>query len=147
MNIFNCQLGFGNEVSGQISFNVYISGCKNNKNCPMDKCHNPELRNFDNGYEWSTWKKFIKEQSEYSFFTCFCILGGEPLDANSEDLIQLLEYLQKFKLPIYLYTGYDYEQIIEHCYTYQSLLKGIYFGHYIEGSLEEHKELLLFEKQ
>ena len=148
MNIYNCQFGFGNEVEGQISYNIYLSGCKNNKNCPMDKCHNPELRNFDVGFDWEHWKQKIIEQTQKQFFTCFCLLGGEPLDQDEEQLLDFLSFLNAFSLPIYIYTGYDENILIEKCMNIHSLVKGIYFGSYVEGSLNsEHKELLLFCKE
>lgn len=131
MNILSCQLGFGNEVKDNISLNIYFSGCKNNKKCNMSLCHNQECRDFNSGSNYTLWYDFIKKLVECDVVQCFCLLGGEPLDQDAIELLNFVDTLTHYSLPIYIYTGYDYNHIPFS--KYANFLKkcfGIYYGHF-----------------
>lgn len=111
MKIYSLQIGYGIEIKDEISLNIYLSGCKNNKNCERNKCHNPELKDFRNGNNYSLFKDNINKFIKNNLIGCIVLLGGEPLDQNCFDLKDLILYIKsKCNLPIYLYSGYNYEE-------------------------------------
>lgn len=140
MNISILQIGFGLEVPDKITLNIYLSGCLPNKQCVRDKCHNPELHDFNNGTDYKLWLHDITMKTT-GLIQGFVLIGGEPLDQNPKDLLDLINFLNKLKLPIYLYTGYTEQQLNNH------ELKGIlnkftkiYYGEYIPNK-NNKKEL------
>lgn len=144
MNIYNCQLGFGNEIFGGISLNIYIAGCSDNKSHDVNNYLYSELKDFNNGYHWNNWKNYIIEKYQKNFFTCFCLLGGEPLDADPEELLKLIQFLNNFEnTPIYIYSGYDYDTIAEKCYNFYNLIYGVFLGYYTRYQ-NYNKDLIIF---
>lgn len=111
MNIVSAQLGFGTEVENKISLNIYVAGCLNNKQCNIKKCHNPKLRSFNIGIPYKEFLSNIDEiLKKEDLLDCVVILGGEPLDQNFKDLKDLILHIKFIsKLPIYIYTGYRFE--------------------------------------
>ena len=139
MKIGNIQLGFGIEVPNAISLNVYLSGCKNNKQCNMAQCHNQHLRNFNYGVDYTEVLPTIKQLCNSELIDCVVLLGGEPLDANEESLKTLIQFIRNNckVLPIYIYTGYTYTQIISSItklfeYGIDGICYGPYDGHSIK---------------
>jgi len=117
MNIGAVTMSFGLEIKDKISCNIYFSGCKNNKNCDIKECHNPQLRLFNYGYSSKSFEPLIQDQGKNYLVECFCLMGGEPFDQNPDELLELIEKLKKYKLPIYTYTGYDLNDIPEDIIT------------------------------
>jgi organic radical activating enzyme len=133
MNIGGLQIGFGTEIKDSISLNIYLSGCKNNKKCNMQECHNQALRDFDYGKPVEKFYDKIQDLliTNNIFIDTICIMGGEPLDQCKEDLLRLILFLkQNSKIPVYVYTGYDEIDFVD---SYKRLLEvdGIYYGSYI----------------
>ena len=55
------------------------------------------------------------------------VLGGEPLLQDKEELLGMLRYLQLFKLPIYLFTRFEIEDVPEDVKVFCSFVKcGMY---------------------
>lgn len=135
MNIYDLQLSFGTEVPNEISLNIYFSGCKNNKKCDRTLCHNKQLHDFNLGYNYVEFLPKIKDLlSRSNLVSCICLLGGEPLDQDIDDLKQLCSYLRDIivDIPVYCYTGYDYEDAEDDIIVYKKLLgiKDFYVGHF-----------------
>jgi len=133
MNIGYLQIGFGNEIKDKVSLNIYLAGCKNNKKCEMAKCHNPELRDFNIGDYWTTFNTKIEKLLKEELCNSICLLGGEPLDQNKDELKHLLDFLKKFNLPIYVYSGYDKQHILNNFEDILTYFTDIIYGHYSEN--------------
>lgn len=89
---------------------IYVAGCK----APHCKgCHNPESWNFTSGISWKTYKESIKRKVELflNLIDSFWVLGGEPLDQDTVELVGLLEFLKSFNKPIWLFTRYELPKV------------------------------------
>lgn len=97
---------FNLEMEG---FEIYISGCKGH----CKNCHNPEFKDFNAGEDIDVKYLFdrILDLKEAGLIDKIWILGGEPLDNNQDDVIEFLRFLKEFKLPIWLFTRYEYDEI------------------------------------
>src|SRR5690606_18187499 len=91
------------------AFEIYLTGCGREPKC--SNCHNPELWDFNKGEEIDYNKLKNDLSLKLNQFDNIVILGGEPLDQDILDLIELLSFLIKFKKPIWLYTSYELEDI------------------------------------
>lgn len=92
----------------------FTQGC--DKHCPG--CHNPETWDFDGGYTFTqtTLDSIIHAIQANGIQRNFCIMGGEPLHPNNLFLTDLLitEVKKHFpKIKIYIWTGYEYEQLLD----------------------------------
>ena len=112
LNINKCSIA---EMPG-VSVVLFVAGCKPNKcavgNCPG--CHNKEAQNFAAGtlYTYKT-KNEILEACNKPYISGFVLCGGEPLDQDLNELIDLVKSIKE-KLPnkdIWCYTGYEWEQV------------------------------------
>lgn len=94
------------------SFEIYISGCAGNPHCKG--CHNPNSWNFNLGYKFNN-EYYVKIKDKIlefdSLVNNIMIFGGEPLDNNHDDLINLLDKLSEFDKSIWLFTRYSLEEI------------------------------------
>jgi len=108
LNIGGLQVGFGTEIQDKISLNIYLSGCKNNKRCDRNKCHNPKLLNFKHGKSYTECAEYITSMLCTNLIECVCLLGGEPLDQDESSLINLIKEIKHVRdIPLYMYSGYD----------------------------------------
>ena len=93
------------------SIDIYVSGC-NGPHC-ID-CHNPETWNFNQGIEFKKYyEKFLinKINQISTIFDKFMIFGGEPLDQDISQLLELLELLKIHRKEIWLFTRYELSQV------------------------------------
>ena len=93
----------------------FTQGCPHH--CPG--CHNPETWNFDGGKEFTpdTFKEVLNAISANGMERNFAIMGGEPLCKENAFLscLLLLEVKAKFpNIKTYVWTGYTYEELLEH---------------------------------
>lgn len=88
---------------------IFVTGCTHN----CEGCFNKEYQNFSAGEEWSNelHDKFVQMCSN-PMVTAINILGGEPLQQGNE-LDCLLCDLSKLGKPIWMWTGYAYEEVSE----------------------------------
>lgn len=134
MNIYNIKEGALNETSG-ISFNIYLSGC----NGYCDGCHSDHTWDFKGGSELVLPDLINYIDNIKSFtFDHICILGGEPLDQDENELNQLLWLLKEHypTKPLWLYTHFELEEVNP---VFLKHLDYIKTGKYIIG-LPEAKE-------
>ena len=91
------------------SFTVWFSGCS--MNCKG--CHNTRLQSRDNGekYDVSTVLFAICRECEKQDLDTVVLLGGEPLEQEIDDLAMLLNKLHTYGYKIWLYTGWEFEEI------------------------------------
>ena len=93
------------------SIDIYVSGCAANPHC-ID-CHNPETWEFNQG----TYYKDVYDMIENKIkkfdilIKNFMIFGGDPLDQDLQKLLEFLNFLTKFSLPIWIFTRYNISKI------------------------------------
>ncbi len=145
MHIASLQIGYGTEIKDNISLNIYLSGCHNNKLCDREKCHNPELWNFKYGIVYDKWfNDILQFFHSNDFLDCIVLLGGEPFDQNILQFNDLILFIRKYvNCPLYIYTGYTKEQLEENKNFHQLLthhITNILYGEFKEG--QENKKWL-----
>lgn len=95
-----------------IRCSLFVSGCTHH--CPG--CFNKEQQSFEYGKPWTLEceQKFI-EMAKNPLVTGISILGGEPMDQTMDySLLHLLSKLHdQVGKPIWLWSGYTYEEIIK----------------------------------
>jgi anaerobic ribonucleoside-triphosphate reductase activating protein len=96
-----------------IRSNLFVSGCTHN--CPG--CFNRDYMKFNYGKVWTKQveDEFVKMSSDPQV-KGITILGGEPMDQiQDDDLLNLVKRLKnEVKKSIWIYSGYTYEQILQH---------------------------------
>lgn len=95
-----------------IAVSVYLQGCPHH--CPG--CFNPETWSFTGGKEFTveTLDEIVKGLMANGIHRSLCLLGGEPLCEENEFLTYLIISTVKEKVPetpIYIWTGYKYEDL------------------------------------
>lgn len=96
-----------------IGISLFVQGC--HFHCPG--CFNSETWDFSGGKQWTdeTKREFINIANK-SYITRISILGGEPLcDENVRDVLALIQDIRLYypDKHIWLYTGYDFDEIIK----------------------------------
>lgn len=111
-----------------ICVTFFTQGCPHH--CPG--CHNPETWAFDGGEEF--YPDLINEIAEAltanGINRSFCIMGGEPLCPENEFLTMLLIIEVRKKIPdvpIYIWTGYTLEELLQKGDRMKSILQSIDF--------------------
>ena len=136
-----------------IRVSLFVSGC--NRHCK--NCYNQEAQAFDYGQPYtSETAKNILELVAKSHCSGLSILGGEPLDQDSNSLIGLIALAQevhKLGKNVWLWTEYTWQEVFDkivtnpkacnmrHCLQ-QTLLSEV--DVVVDGPfIEEHKNLSL----
>ena len=97
-----------------LSLSLFVQGCPHH--CPG--CHNPETWDFDGGLEFTidTLDEILDGLNAQNIKRNFCLMGGEPLCEENLFLSYLVISSIKEQLPdtpIYIWTGYTLEQLLE----------------------------------
>ena len=97
-----------------LSVSFFAQGCPHR--CPG--CHNPETWSFDGGLEFTpeVLENIIQGLTAQNIKRNLCIMGGEPLAPQNTFLTYLIIQTVKERLPdtpIYIWTGYIYETLLE----------------------------------
>lgn len=104
------------------SLEIYVAGCKGQPHC--FGCHNPESWSFEQGdiYDSMYFVNRIKRKIEEfpSLVQNIMIFGGEPLDS---DISELLFECNIFKIPIWLFTHYEFNEVPKYMLNYCSYIK------------------------
>ncbi len=125
-----------------IRTSIFVSGCTHN----CKNCFNKEYQNFNYGEEFnaSTFKEIYEILSKPEI-KGLNVLGGEPLQQTKDPgLYNLLKELSKLNKPIWLWTGYTFEEIL--ALPNNDEVEGIlqYVDVLIDGRfIEEEKDLSL----
>ena len=131
MRIVATQVSISNKA-----FEIYLAGCNANPKCL--NCHNPELWDFNIGDELGNEAidNIIKKINNAKTITNnIWILGGEPLDQNKSELLNLVQQLKILDMPIWCFTRYEINEIdvdIKRSFNY------IKTGKYIENLKTEN---------
>ena len=93
-----------------VACSIFFQGC----HLKCDNCFNPELWNFRGGKEFTreVQNEFI-ELCKKPHIDCISILGGEPTSQNCIEFSEFLDELQSLNKPIFMWSGYTYEELIE----------------------------------
>jgi len=107
------QIGFYAERPDEITLNIYLSGCRNNKKCDMRACHNQLMRRFDYGTDIRLLYPRIERVLREGMVDSVVLLGGEPFDQDIKELHSLVAYIQSIRpnISIHAYTGYEYDEV------------------------------------
>lgn len=94
------------------SLDIYVAGCNGNPHCTS--CQNPESWDFKLGTEYDD-KYFNYLEKRIKEFDLLIenimIFGGEPLDQDEDELIQLLFDLEHCNKKIWIFTRYEINEI------------------------------------
>jgi len=105
--------GFGNiakletsfiEIPGQISCNIYLSGCLFN----CHNCQNKILQDPNYGLKMNV-SEVVQNISNNTLADWVCFLGGEPFYQSAF----LFKLCNKINKPIGIYTGYTFDELCE----------------------------------
>lgn len=90
---------------------IFFSGCPHK----CKGCHNPETWDFNSGEDISKEELLHKILNNGSFIDGVTLSGGEPFqERHTWELISLLDTLKHEGLNIWCYTGYLFEDLIQH---------------------------------
>lgn len=88
---------------------LFVSGCTHH----CEGCFNQDQWNFNYGNRFTA--ETLKELLSYANDNAvanICILGGDPLDQGQDMLNMLLAIKSNVNKPIWLWTGYTFEEIL-----------------------------------
>ena len=96
---------------------IYVSGCRGQ----CDGCHNPDLWDFEYGREYSFYIPKIQKKIKSGMVDEIWILGGDPIDQDKINFIDLLNNINY--LPLFLWTRYDINEIDKDIKKYFKYIK------------------------
>ena len=117
-----------------VRISLYVSGCKHH----CKGCFQPETWNFNYGQPFTKKIKedFIKACKDKNI-VAISILGGEPLQQNHEEMLDLLKTIKtQVNKPIWLWTGYKFEDLN---LSQKQMLKE-FVDVLVDGKFEEDKK-------
>lgn len=121
-----------NPMGKKPAFTIWFSGCHFHCN----GCQNQELwdHHFGSRFDANELFNIIKKECDTLDIHDVVLLGGEPLDQLRSSLIQLIRLLHSNHMRIWLYTGYEFEDIDTHILEYLYTVK---CGRYDENLRDE----------
>lgn len=127
-----------------IRMSIWIAGCTN----ACKGCWSPHTWNRNQGTPLQEILPIIIKAIQHPKVTGVSILGGDPfmgfMESDDITIINLVKLLALYKKPIWVWTGYKFENIVDKCIQFNILhdLKAI--DVIIDGRFEEeHKDLNL----
>lgn len=128
-----------------VALTIYFNGC----HFHCKGCHNKELQDFSGGTEYdfnSLLEKTLElyNKGEYDY-VCYC--GGEPLDQYHDELRVFTEKLTEAGVKVWMYTGYDYDEVPSWCKRMMYCIKcGRYDTSFVkEGKLATGNQTFYFK--
>lgn len=89
-----------------IRYTVFVQGCPHN----CKGCHNPQTHGFDDGYVIPI-KEIEDEIQKDHLLSGITLSGGEPF-CKIRECTRLARFAHSIGLNVWVYSGYEYEQII-----------------------------------
>lgn len=132
-NVYDFDVVNGNNIG----ISIFFQGCKHQ----CKGCFNQETWDFNSGKEWtkSIENEIVNITNNTDYISRLSILGGEPLQ---QPLSELKEFLSKINKPIYIWSGYTWEEIIRDKDKFNVVKQCDYL---IDGKfIEEEKDLTLW---
>lgn len=113
-----------------VRVSIFVQGCKHC--CP--NCFNKETWDFNKGYEFTDkTKNGIINLANNNKIVGFSILGGEPLQQDKNLLNLIIEMKKQHpNKTIWMWTGYEYENLTEQQLEYIKYIDVLVDGKYIE---------------
>lgn len=107
---------------------IYFQGCKDH---PCEGCHNPQLWTFDGGqvFDKTMLDSFINYANN-PLVDRVWLLGGEPTDQPTDEMIKLFKFWKHFDKEIWLWTHRDMSDIDARWFKYIDYVKT---GEYKKG--------------
>lgn len=98
-----------NPGDDKAAFTIWFGGCS----MGCKGCHNPELQPANKGetYDTKTILFAICNECTKQDLDTVVLLGGEPLEQEFEDLSLLVNKLRTYGYKVWLYTGWEFEDI------------------------------------
>ena len=113
-----------------VACSIFFQGCSHH----CYNCFNPETWDFKGGKEFTKEKQleFIN-LCKQPYIDCISILGGEPTQQDCIEFSEFLDKLQSINKPIFLWSGYTYEELINlHKWYVLDKVSYLIDGKYIE---------------
>ncbi len=107
--------------SDKAAFTIWFSGCS--RKC--EDCYNETLWNKSagQGYDVNAVESIVTKSCGRTGTTDIVLLGGEPLEQDINDLSILLRHLHGYGYQIWLYTGFEFDQINSNIMKYLYTIK------------------------
>lgn len=128
-----------------VSVSFFVQGCPHH----CKGCHNPETWNFDGGKEFTydTLNEIVNALTANGISRSLAIMGGEPLCEDNAFLTLLIVKTVKERLPktkIYIWTGYTYDELMNHHNDSHIRMAIKYADYLIDGPyIEELRDITL----
>lgn len=116
-----------------IRFTLFLQGC----NLQCKNCHNPETWDLNAGQEIEI-KSIINLIKENPLLDGITLSGGEPF-LQWEECLKLLIELNDSNLNIWVYTGYNFEDLLNNPIYYEFLKR---INVLVDGSFDDNKKSL-----
>lgn len=109
------------------SMTIWFTGC----DFKCKKCYNKGLWDKSNGRQYSAESvaRIIKATCNKLNVESVVLLGGEPLQQDKEELLLLCRLLHESGLKIWLYTGYEFNEVDKNILKYIHIIK---CGRYVD---------------
>ena len=121
-----------------VAVSIFVSGCRNH----CEGCFQPETWNFKYGKKFTDEKlKEIIDLVSRDYIDCFSVLGGDPFEPeNVETVAKILASVRGKKpdIKIYVWTGYNYEDLLKNNFIKQNVFTNI--DYLIDGKFEKDKK-------
>lgn len=107
---YNCILPTDIVNGVGVACTIFFQGCSHH----CYNCFNPDTWDFNSGKEFTNEviDEFIK-LCRKPYVDCISITGGDVLQQDYVELSEFLDRLQPINKPIFLWSGYTYEEIID----------------------------------
>jgi organic radical activating enzyme len=91
---------------------IFLSGCKGLNKC-KGTCQNRELHDFSKGIDWEIKQLELNNKilDNIEMINMLVITGGEPLDQDIEELLEFIDFLKIYRLPICIFTSYSFKRV------------------------------------
>lgn len=121
-----------NPMGDTASFTIWFSGCS----MKCKKCHNRLLwdKNAGTKYKVDSVISIVRATCNRLNVKSVVLLGGEPLQQDRQELLSMCRSLKEAGLDIWLYTGYEFDEIDKELLQYLYTVKT---GRYIAKLRQE----------
>lgn len=118
-----------------IACSIFFQGCK----FQCKNCFNKVAWDFNSGFELTKEKQLeFVGLCNKPHIDCISILGGEPFQQNLNELYEFIMALKELNKPIFIWSGYTYEELLNISPNIISNIDYLIDGKYID-ELKDYK--------